>query len=139
MYIERIAGAAIITELADRLQERQRFNVANSSANLNDCDISTFGVFKDLVLDFVGDMRNDLDSSSQVIPTAFFFNDGEVDLSGSEVALLGQTGGGVALIVSKIQIGLGAVFGDKYLAMLERGHGAGVNVDIRVHFLHGDP
>jgi len=36
------------------------------------------------------------------------------------------------------QVGLGAVLGDKYLAVLVRGHGARVNIEIGVKFLGHD-
>lgn len=39
--------------------------------------------------------------------------------------------------MSQIQIGLRTIFCDEYLAMLDRVHGAGINIDIRIEFLHG--
>ena len=39
--------------------------------------------------------------------------------------------------MAKIQIGLGTVVGDEYLAVLNRVHGTRVNVDVGVKFLHG--
>ena len=40
--------------------------------------------------------------------------------------------------MTDIEIGLGAVLGDEHLAMLERVHGARVDVEVRVELLHGD-
>ena len=40
--------------------------------------------------------------------------------------------------MADVQVGLGAVLGDEHLAVLERVHGAGVDVEIGVQLLHGD-
>ncbi len=42
-------------------------------------------------------------------------------------------------IVTKIEIGLCTIIGDKYFAMLVRRHRARINVDVGVEFLHRDP
>jgi len=39
--------------------------------------------------------------------------------------------------VPEIQIRFRAVIGNKYLAVLERVHGAGVNIDVRIKLLDG--
>ena len=49
------------------------------------------------------------------------------------------TGVGEALVVSEIQIGLGAVIGDVDFAMLVRAHRAGIDVDVRVELLERHP
>ena len=38
-------------------------------------------------------------------------------------------------VVSQVEIRLGAVVGDKHLAVLERGHRSRIDVDVRVEFL----
>jgi hypothetical protein len=45
------------------------------------------------------------------------------------------------LVVAQIEIGLGAVIGDKNFSMLERAHGSRIDVEIRVEFLqrHAQP
>ena len=40
--------------------------------------------------------------------------------------------------MAKVQIGLGAIIGDKDLAMLKGRHGAGVKIDIGVELNEGD-
>ena len=37
-----------------------------------------------------------------------------------------------------VEVGLGAVLGDEHLAVLERVHGARVDVEVRVELLHRD-
>ena len=44
-----------------------------------------------------------------------------------------------ALVVAEVEVGLAAVVGDEHLAVLERVHRAGVDVDVRVELLHRDP
>ena len=44
-----------------------------------------------------------------------------------------------ALVVTDVEIGFGAVLGDEDLAVLERVHGAGIDVQVRVQLLHVDP
>ena len=43
------------------------------------------------------------------------------------------------LVVTDVQVGLGAVVGDEHLAVLERVHRARVHVEVRVELLHLDP
>ena len=44
-----------------------------------------------------------------------------------------------ALVVAEVEVGLSAVIGDEDLPVLEGVHGAGVDVDVGVQLLHGDP
>jgi hypothetical protein len=44
-----------------------------------------------------------------------------------------------AFVVPDVEVGLGAVVGDEDLAVLERVHGAGVDVEVRIELLHRDP
>ena len=41
-----------------------------------------------------------------------------------------------ALVVAQVQVGLGAVVGDKHLAVLERRHGPRINIQIGVELHH---
>jgi hypothetical protein len=43
-----------------------------------------------------------------------------------------------ALVVAEVEVGLGAVVGDEHLAVLERAHGARIDVDVRIELDHGD-
>ena len=45
---------------------------------------------------------------------------------------------GEALVVAEVEVGFGAVVGHEDLAVLERAHGARVDVQIRVELLAGD-
>src|SRR5207237_7219852 len=57
-------------ELADRLEERQRLDVADGSADLADDDVAVGGLAgaADPLLDLVGDVRDRLHGRAEVLP-----------------------------------------------------------------------
>ena len=61
-----------------------------------------------------------------------------VDLAGGDVGRAVQVGVEEALVVADVEVGLGAVVGDEDLAVLERVHRAGVDVEVGVELLHRD-
>ncbi len=83
-------------------------------------------------------MRNNLHRATQIIAPAFFADNRIVNLAGGKIGLTRQGGGGITLIVTEIKISFGTVIGDKHLTVLKRAHGAGVNIDVRIHLLHRD-
>ena len=130
----------IMLELTDRLQKRLAFDVTDGTAYLNDGDFRVLGgvVPVKSVFDLICDMGDNLYCSSAEISAAFFGQNRPVDLAGGHVGILCETFVDEALVMAEIQIGFRTVIGDKYLAMLDRVHGSGVDVDIRVKLLHGD-
>ena len=56
------------------------------------------------------------------------------------VRLLSRESGrvGEALVVAQVEVGLRAVVGDKDLAVLERRHGSGIDVQIGIELHHVD-
>jgi len=60
VHEHRLVGAALDPQLADRLEERQRLDVADGAADLDDADVEARGGGVDAVLDLVGDVRDDL-------------------------------------------------------------------------------
>ena len=92
----------------------------------------------DELLDFVGDMGNDLHGLAQVVATALFFQHGLVNLARGEVVGLFHARFDETLIVAQIQVGLCAVVGHENLAVLKRRHGARVYVDVGVKLDEGD-
>jgi GTP cyclohydrolase II len=61
-----------------------------------------------------------------------------VDLARREVVALAHPHVGEALVVTEVEVGLGAVVGHEHLAVLERRHRAGIDVDVRVELEIGD-
>ena len=104
----------------------------------DDDDVDVVRDGPDAVLDFVGDVRDDLDGAPEVVAAALLLDDREIDLAGRPVVLPGRGLVGETLVVAEVQIRLGAVVGDVDLAVLVRAHRAGVDVDIRVELLERD-
>jgi hypothetical protein len=69
---------------------------------------------------------------AEVVAAALLLDHRFVDLAGGEVVALAHPGAREALVVAEVEVGLRTVFGDEDLAVLERAHGARVDVDVRV-------
>jgi hypothetical protein len=129
--------------LTGGFQKGERFNIAHGAANLHDGDVNRVGAVHagaalDEFLDFVGDVGNDLDGLAQVVTPAFLLQHTFVNLARREVVGLAHTGGDEALVVAQVQIGFGTIVGDEHLSVLERGHRAGIDVDVRIELDEGD-
>jgi hypothetical protein len=57
---------------------------------------------------------------------------------GGPVIVAAQLGVGEALVMSQIEVGFRAIVGDEDLAVLERRHGSGIDIEIRVELLQRD-
>ncbi|OPZ03600.1 MAG: hypothetical protein BWZ09_02352 [Alphaproteobacteria bacterium ADurb.BinA305] len=125
-------AALFEAHLADGLQEGQRFDVAHRAADLDDRHVGALGATLDVSLDLVSDVRDDLHGLAQVLAAALLLQHRLVDLAGGEVVALAHLGAGEALVMAEVEVGLGAVFGDEDLAVLERAHGARIDVDVGV-------
>ena len=125
-------------QLACGFQKRQGFDIADGTADFDQRDFVTFRATVNEILDFVGDMRDDLDGFAQIFPTSFLADDGFINLPGGEVVHLVHPGGNETFIMAQIQVGFRAVVGDEDFAVLERTHRAGVHIDIWVQLDHGD-
>ena len=134
------AAADVDGELPDRLQERQRLDVAHRAADLGDHDVDVLALRDQLhaVLDLVRDVRDDLDGAAQVVAPALLADDRVVDRAGGHVGAARGVRVREALVVAEVQVGLRAVLGHEHLAVLERRHRARVHVDVRVELLEGD-
>ena len=100
---------------------------------------SSVGQAGDAALDLVGDVRDDLHGLAEVVAPALGGEHRRVDRAGGGVGVAGQALVDEALVVAEVEVGLAAVVGDEHLAVLERVHRAGVDVDVRVELLHRDP
>src|SRR5690606_4490048 len=120
---------------------RQRLDVADGPADLgdDDVDVPVGGHPDDPLLDLVGDVREHLDRVAQVLPAPLLGYHVGVDLAGGDVRRPVQVGVQEPRVVPDVQVGLGPVVGDEDLAVLERVHRAGIDVEVRVQLLHGDP
>ena len=86
-------------------------------------------------LDFVSDVRDYLNSVSEIFAAAFFVQNVPIDLACGKIGKLIQVFVNKAFVVSEIKIGFSAVSGDEHLAMLVGTHCTGIYIDIRVKLL----
>src|SRR5262245_20079406 len=66
VHEDRVGPSDLEAELPDRLQERQRLDVADRSADLDDLDVHPLADLPDALLDLVGDVRDDLDGAAEI-------------------------------------------------------------------------
>src|ERR1700761_5812365 len=127
-------------ELPDRLEERQRLDVAHRAADLGDHEVDVAGLRHQLdpVLDLVGDVRDDLDGGAEVVAATLATDHGVVDPARGDVGGEARVRAREALVVAQVEVGLGAVLGYEHLAVLVGRHGPGIDVDVRVELLQLD-
>ena len=138
VHVQHVVAPEFDAELADRLEERQRLDVADRAADLDHADVGVAGAHADRVLDLVGDVRDDLHRRAEVVAAAFLGDHVLVDAAGREVAAAARGRAHEALVVAEVEVRLGAVVGDEHLAVLERAHRARIDVDVRVELDHRD-
>ncbi len=116
------------------------FDIAHRPADFDQDDIRFHGFLnqEDTAFDLIGDVRNDLDSSPEIISAAFLLNYFRVNLTGGEIADFSQADIDETLIVAEVEVGLSAIVQHEYFSMLVGGHGAGIDVDVRIKFLYRD-
>ena len=134
-------AAQLGLELADRLQEGQRLDVAHGAADLGDHEVEVLRLGDQLhaLLDLVGDVRDHLHGAPEEVAPPLLADHRVVDGSGGDVRRAGGVLVREPLVVAQVEVRLGAVLGDEHLAVLERAHRARVDIDVRVELLDLDP
>ena len=127
-----MAARQFVAELADRLEERQALDVADRAADLDQHEVDALVAFENEILDRVGDVRNDLHRRAEKVAVALLGDQLLIDAPAGDVVLAVGAAAGEALVMAKVEIGLGAVVGDEHLAVLGRAHRAGIDVEIGV-------
>ena len=82
--VEHVLGPGLAAELADRLEERQRLDVADGAADLADHDVGgrRLGRAADAPLDLVRDVRDHLHGRAEELALALLAQDGLPDRAG---------------------------------------------------------
>ena len=141
---EAVVAADLVAQLAGGLEEGQRLDVADGAADLGDHDVGR-GTLVPVAhrehprLDLVGDVRDDLHGVAEVLTAALLGDHLGVHLAGGDVGPRVEVAVQEALVVTDVEVGLGAVLGHEDLAVLERVHRAGVDVEVGVELLHRHP
>ena len=133
-----VVAAEVQAHLPDRLEEGQRLDVADRAADLDDRDLGLAGAALDEELDLVGDVRDHLHGAAEVVAVALLLDHRFVDLAGGEVVPAAHLRALEALVVAQVQVGFRPVLGHEHLAVLERAHRPGIDVDVRVQLDVGD-
>ena len=128
-------------ELPDRLDEGLRLHVAHRAADFRHDHVVLPGLAEEQhpAFDLVRDVGDDLDRLAQVGALAFPVDDRPVDLARRDVVRLRHVDAQEPFVVPEIQVGLGAVLRHIALAVLVRIQRSGVDVDVGIEFLDGDP
>ena len=135
------AGAAaseLQAHLPDCLEKRQRLDVTHRSANLDDGNIRTFGTLADTGLDLIGDVRDHLHRTAEVLAATLFLDHRLIDLTGGEVIHPPHLGRDKTLIVAEVEIGFRPVLGNEHFTMLKRRHRPRIYVDVGVELEVGN-
>ena len=136
--VDDVLGPRLAPELPDRLEERERLDVAHRAADLADDDIDVRRLCRpaDPLLDLVRDVRNDLNGGAEVLALPLLSQHGVPDAPGRVVGVSGQVLVDEPLVVPDVEVRLRAVLRHEDLAVLEGAHGSRVDVQVRVELLH---
>ncbi len=136
--VEHIFTPDVVRHLANRLEKRQAFDIADGPADFDDRDVHALGDPHDALFDLVGNVRHDLHGPAEIVSPSLLGDDGIVDATSRVIVFLGQGQRGVALVMAEIQVGLCTVVGHVHFAVLVWIHGARIDVDVRIEFEEGD-
>ncbi len=138
--VDDVLGADLPPELADRLEERQRLDVADRAADLRDDDVggARLGAAADARLDLVGDVRDHLHGRAEEVALPLLAQNGVPDRARAVARAAEEVLVDEALVVADVEVGLGSVLGHEDLAVLERAHRPRVDVQVRVELLELD-
>src|SRR5258706_2544479 len=100
MDVEAVLFPHVERKLADRLQERLAFDVADRAADFGDDHVHLVaGQLADAVLDLVGDVRNHLYGLPEKDPPSFLLDDREVNLPCRIIAVAAERAIGEPLVM----------------------------------------
>src|SRR6266851_2460610 len=139
MHKEHSLAPEFVAELADRLEERQAFDVADRATDFAKDEILVREIGLDELLDRVGNVGDNLDRRPEIFAAPFAADHCRVDPAGGDRISTPRGGPHIALIMAQFELGLGSVVGDEYLAMLVGAHCGGVDIQIGVELAQPDP
>src|SRR5262249_43608587 len=137
VHVDDVLRADLTAELADRLEERQRLDVADRAADLADDDVGgrRDGRGADPRLDLVRDMRDHLHPRAEGLALSLLAQDGIPDRTGRVTRGTRQVLVDEPLVVADVEVRLRAVLCDEDLAVLERAHRPRIDVEVRIELL----
>src|SRR5690606_30030310 len=117
------------------------FDIADRPSDLgdDDIDIALRADPLDPRFDLVRYVGDHLDGVTEIVAPTLLLDHRQIHRPGSDVGGASQVLTGESLVVAEVEVGLTPVVGDELLAVLERVHGAWIDVDVRVELLVDDP
>ena len=128
----RSRRSKFVLQLPHRLDERQALDVADRSTDLAQDEVVVALIVERECLDGVRDVRNDLDSRTEIVAAPFLGDDIAIDPARRDVVALPRRNAGEALVMAEVEVGLRAVIGDEDLTMLIRAHRARIDIEIGI-------
>src|SRR5690606_37658609 len=105
---------------------------ADGAADLDHADVRILGALEDRLLDLVRDMRDHLHGCAEILAAPLLRDHVRIDAACREIAVAAGLRAHEALVVPEIEIRFGAVLRHEHLAVLERTHRSGIDVDVRI-------
>src|SRR5579864_1245850 len=139
VHEDAVLATQFVAHLPDGFEKRQRFDVAHRAPDLDDHHVHVRRDALDGGLDFIGDVRDHLHGLAKIVAAALALDDLLVDAAGGDVIGLREARMREALVMPEIKVGFRAVVGHEDLAMLKRAERAGIDVEIRIKLLQGNP
>ncbi len=136
----RIFMTNVMLKLSDSFQKRLTFDVTNGTTNFYYGDFSFVSIVVSMktTFDFVGNVRNDLNSTSTEISASFLLKNRPVDFTSCYIRIFSETFVYKPFLMTKVKVSFGSIVSYEHLAVLYWIHSSRINVDIRVEFLHCD-
>ena len=132
------AGTQFHFQLTNSFQERLGFDITNGTTDFNQCYVCIASTGNNAGFDFISNVGDNLNGSTQIITTALFAQHVFIHTARGEVIPLTHGCADETLVVAEIQIGLSPIFCNKNFTMLEWAHSARIHVDVRVQLEHGN-
>ena len=140
MDVEDVFGTHFFPHLPDGLHEWLGFDVPHGTTDFGNYHfgVLAFASPLNLVLNRIGNMRNNLDSPPEIVSPPFLAQNFRVDLTSSDVRILIQIVINKPFVVTKVKVCFGPIIGNKHFTVLVWTHRTGIHVNVWVEFLNGN-
>ena len=132
MHENAALRAKFIAHLPNGFQEGQAFNIADGATDFDQHEIIAIGFGLHHFLDLVGNMRNHLHRTAQIIAAPFRRDHIRINAPRGPVIRLARMHAGEAFIMAKIKVGFRPIIGDENLPMLIGAHGPRIHIKVGV-------
>ena len=132
-----ILTSDLMLELSDGLKERLTFDIADSTTYFNYGNLSLICwiIPEKTALDFVSDMRDNLNSTSAKVASSFFLKNRPVYLTCCYIRILIKTFIDKSFIVSKVKVSFSSIISYENFTMLYRVHCTRIDINVGVKLL----